>query len=242
MRPASPTHVIELYERLHGALGHRHWWPADSPFEVVVGAVLTQNTSWRNVERALVGLKQALPGGLSPQGILDLSQERLVELLHPAGYYNVKAKRLRSVAYHLVERWQGRPETMAEEVAGGRTTLSAIRQELRAVHGIGEETADSILLYAAGLPSFVCDAYTRRIVARIGWLPDKASYADLQRLFVDSLPLDVALFNDYHAQIVRLGSQFCRPRDPRCDECPARPLCAYGRTAPAHRTPGPAGP
>ncbi len=221
---------MQLYELLHDALGHRGWWPASTRLEVVVGAVLTQNTAWRNVERALAGLAEALPDGLSCTGILALTDDRMAELLRPSGYYNVKSRRLRAVVSHVQDRWAGRPEAMAEAVSRGETSVDAIRAELLAVHGIGEETADSILLYAVDLPSFVCDAYTRRILARVGWLPDGAAYGTMRRLFTQSLPLDSALFNDYHAQIVRLGSQFCRPRDPRCDACPARPLCAHGRS------------
>lgn len=234
MATAHRAVLVDLYDRLLQAGGHRQWWPASTRFEVIVGAVLTQNTSWRNVEKALVRLESGLPDGLVPAAVLALSNDGLADLIRPAGYYNVKAKRLRAVVRHFVDRWGGRAEAMAEAVGQGRCSVEEIRDEWLTVHGVGEETADSILLYAAGLPVFVCDAYTRRTMSRIGLLPDGASYPQMRRLFTDHLPLDTALFNDYHAQIVRLGSSFCRPRDPRCGICPVQPVCAFGRLEVSH--------
>ena len=229
--PAPPPRksLLDIYSRLREAFGHQGWWPASSALEVVVGAVLTQNTSWRNVEKALRRLHQASPTGLDAADILRMPEADLADLIRPAGYFNVKARRLRAVMVYLSKTWDGRPEAMGEAVTRGERELDALRRELLAVHGVGEETADSILLYAAGLPTFVCDAYTRRVFTRLGRLPEGDRYETMRRMFMDELPLDAGLFNDYHAQIVRLGGSHCRPRDPECGTCPLRPCCDHGR-------------
>jgi endonuclease-3 related protein len=198
--------------------GPQHWWPGETPFEVMVGAVLTQNTAWGNVEKAIAGLKRA--GALSCRAILDLSDAALAELIRPAGYFNVKARRLKALCGFLMERGVAEaPERLAAQA-----TPAELRRSLLGVHGIGEETADSILLYALNLPRFVVDAYTRRAFGRLGLLDGGESYAEIQRLFETELPADIGLYNEYHALIVRLGKEHCRPK-PRCTDCPLNTIC-----------------
>jgi len=205
-----------VYERLHGAFGPAGWWPGDSPFEVCVGAILVQNTAWANVERTLDGLKKRRL--LSFRALHRLSDARLAPLLRSSGTFRVKARRLRALLDFLSWEYGGRAEAMRSEDPSG------VRRKLLAVPGIGPETADSILLYAAGHPSFVVDAYTRRVFTRLGLLRGDESYSDVQRLFEEHLRRDATLYNDYHAQIVRLGKDFCRSR-PRCPECPLADMC-----------------
>ncbi|MCX7673834.1 MAG: endonuclease III domain-containing protein [Thiobacillaceae bacterium] len=209
---------LTVYHRLYAAYGPQHWWPGETPFEVMVGAVLTQNTAWTNVERAIAQLKSA--GALSCHAILALTAEALAELIRPAGYFNVKARRLKALCALLAEAG------VAEDPGQLRATapLPELRRRLLAVHGVGEETADSILLYALGLPVFVVDAYTRRIFTRLGLIAGSESYGRIQQAFESALPREVALYNEYHALIVHLGKAVCRPR-PRCGECPLQALC-----------------
>ncbi len=184
----------------------------------MVGAVLTQNTAWSNVEKAIANLKAA--GELDCRHLLGLADADLAARIRPAGYFNVKTKRLKALCRFLDQRGVAdAPERLA-----GQGSQEDLRHDLLAVHGIGEETADSILLYALGLPSFVVDAYTRRAFALLGLLTGAESYADIQRLFEAALPRDVSLYNEYHALIVRLGKEHCRPR-PRCANCPLNTIC-----------------
>jgi endonuclease-3 related protein len=203
--------LTAIYDSLLAAYGPQHWWPASTPFEVMVGAILTQNAAWSNVERAIANLKRARK--LNPRAILALSVRELQRLIKPSGFFRVKAKRLRSFVDYFVTRYQGSIARMRRE------PLERLRSELLQVHGIGPETADSILLYAMDKPSFVIDAYTRRILERHGLTTRKAGYEDLRSMFENSLPHRVRLFNEYHALFVRLAKTHCRPK-PRCDGCP----------------------
>ena len=203
--------LFALYQALRAHFGHRHWWPGDTPWEITVGAVLTQNTNWRNVERAIAALQAR--GVLDPAAIQALPLDELAALIRPAGYFNVKARRL-----HAVAQWFRQHATAASDPT---SDLTAARTTLLAVHGVGPETADSILLYACGRPTFVVDAYTRRVVTRHRLLPARATYAEIQAWFTRALPADVPLYNDYHAQLVEVGKHYCRPQ-PRCAECPLR--------------------
>ena len=200
----------DVYDRLRAHRGHQDWWPGDTPFEVAVGAVLTQNTSWTQVERAIAALKVA--GALGPDALLALPEERLAALIRPAGYFNVKARRLRALVQFLVDDVGGDPAGLATG------DLASRREQLLAVPGVGRETADSILLYAAGRPIFVIDAYTRRLFGRLGAVDPAADYDRLRAVVEAALPPDAALFNDFHAQIVAHGKDTCRSR-PRCDQC-----------------------
>jgi endonuclease-3 related protein len=213
--------VLErVYERLRAAFGHAGWWPGDSPLEVCVGAILVQNTAWANVERTLAGLKRK--GLLSFRALDGLSEGHLAPLLRSSGTFRVKARRLKAFLDFLSSEYRGRVVAMRSEEP------SELRRKLLGVPGIGPETADSIVLYAAGHPSFVVDAYTRRVFTRLGLLGGGEPYAEIQRLFEQGLPRDAALYNDYHAQIVRLGKDFCRAR-PRCPACPLCDMCPTAR-------------
>jgi endonuclease-3 related protein len=208
--------VAEVYDRLLAHRGSAGWWPGESPFEVCIGAILVQNAAWANVEKALDRLRAA--GRLSYEGLAGLAVADLAELIRPAGCPTVKARRLAAFVAWLGRSCGGRVEAMAAR------DPRALRAELLGVHGIGRETADSIVLYAAGLPLFVIDAYTRRVFARLGLVRGDEPYDALQRFFMDELPADAPLFNEYHAQIVMLAKDVCRPR-PRCLRCPLSSLC-----------------
>ncbi|RNC68005.1 MAG: endonuclease III domain-containing protein [Desulfuromonadales bacterium] len=217
------AYLLEIFDILHAAYGPRHWWPADTPFEVCVGAILTQNTNWGNVEKAITNLKRE--GLLSPEALRDVPVERLAEVIRPAGYYNVKSVRLKDFVTYLGDRYGGSLERMfARE-------WPELREELLGVRGIGRETADSILLYAGGQPSFVVDAYTKRLFAALGLVADKADYEEVRALFMKNLPSEVSLFNEYHALIVEHGKHHCRKR-PRCAGCGLHLFCrAHGDAA-----------
>jgi len=202
----------EVYERLLTAFGPQKWWPGDSPFEIIVGAVLVQNTAWRNVERAIENLRDA--DVMQPRALYTLPEQELAELIRPAGYYQVKARRLRNLLRLVVERYDGSLDAMF------RTDMETLREELLAVSGIGPETADAILLYAGSLPTFVVDTYTHRVLARHGWIGYDAGYHDIKDHFESSLPADAALYNEYHALMVRLGKDYCRKSGPKCEACP----------------------
>jgi len=201
-----------IFKILYDHYGPQYWWPAETPFEVMVGAVLTQNTNWRNVEKAINNLKRA--GALSsPKKILSMPERKLAALIRPAGYFNIKAKRLKSmVGFYVSTLGVGRK-------IAGRLKTKRFRDELLSVNGIGPETADSILLYSFGRRVFVVDAYTRRIFSRHGYFASDLGYEHIRRLFEESLPPDAKLYNEYHALIVRLGKDFCRTV-PKCELCP----------------------
>jgi endonuclease-3 related protein len=214
--------LLKIFDTLLAAYGPRFWWPAESSFEVCVGAILTQNTNWGNVEKAIANLKRE--GYLSPQGLQDIPSERLAELIRPAGYFNVKSARLKDFIGWLFSEHGG----SLEEMFSG--DWRELRLELLKVRGIGPETCDSILLYAGHKPSFVVDAYTKRLFSRLDLISLKASYDEVRGLFMASLPADVELFNEYHALIVEHCKERCRTR-PLCGECPLRFRCEYYRQA-----------
>ncbi|MBW2475244.1 MAG: endonuclease III domain-containing protein [Deltaproteobacteria bacterium] len=218
-RPDSLIRFIR--QRLDEHFGPLDWWPADSPFEVAVGAILTQNTAWTNVEYAIGNLKHA--GVLDPEGLAGLASEKLEGLIRPAGFFRQKACRLQNLARHLVTDWRGDITALCSG------PLASARGRLLALAGIGPETADSILLYAAARPSFVVDAYTRRIFQRIGLLQGNESYDEIRRLFMQHLPEKVTLYNQYHAQIVQLAKTCCRKKSPLCRACPLHQACLHGR-------------
>ena len=206
------TTLTEVYQRLFDAFGPQHWWPATSPFEVVIGAVLVQNTNWQNVKKAIENLRRA--DLLQAHVLLAVAPEELEELVRPAGYFRIKARRLRSLLEFLVGQYDGSLEAMFA------TDPCTLREELLAVHGVGPETADSILLYAGGLPVFVVDTYTHRVFARHGWIGFDADYHMIQDHFQSGLPEDVKLYNEYHALLVYLGKHYCRKKKPQCEQCP----------------------
>lgn len=200
-----------LYKRF----GPQDWWPGDTPFEIIIGAILTQNTNWTNVEKAIANLKKARV--LSPDKLHKLNITKLAGLIRPAGYFNIKAARLKNFINWLFENYSGKLKNL-ESVPTER-----LRRELLSVKGVGTETADSILLYAFERPVFVVDAYTARICSRHHLIDFDADYHQIQQIFENNLPADVQLFNEYHALFVRSGKDFCRPT-PRCNDCPLNHL------------------
>jgi endonuclease-3 related protein len=208
------------YDALFAGFGPQHWWPGRTPFEIVVGAILTQNTSWTNVELAIRNLRrEAL---LTPRAIEAVRLGHLAALIRSSGYFRQKARKLKAFVRFLHSEYRGSLKTMF------RTSTELLRQQLLGVHGIGPETADSILLYAGKHRVFVVDAYSRRILER-HWLADsKDSYEHLRQLFERSLPADVPLYNEFHALIVRAGKDYCRAGNPRCAECPLHPFLPAG--------------
>jgi endonuclease-3 related protein len=209
-----------IYEALYRHYGPQRWWPAEEPFEVVVGAILTQNTAWVNVEKAIANLKRA--GVLHPAGLQAIEPEALAELVRPSGYYNQKARKIKAFVAHLSERYGG-------DLAGlFARPLPELRAELLGLFGIGPETADSIILYAAEKPIFVIDTYTRRVFGHLGFAEADASYEDFQRLFMAHLPHDVRLFNEYHGLLVHHAKYVCAKK-PRCAGCVLAGCCGEGR-------------
>lgn len=212
--------LIQIYKKLLGTYGSQSWWPANTPFEVMLGAILTQNTNWSNVEKAMAGLKEACD--MTPANLLALPEERLRKAIRPSGYYRQKADRLRTLCRFLIEDHNGAMTLM------GRTSIQELRQQFLDLAGIGPETADSILLYACDLPVFVVDAYTVRLFSRLGLCEDKAKYDKVQALFMDNLDPDVQMFNEYHALIVLHCKLMCKTKVPLCNECSLRDFCRYG--------------
>ncbi len=203
--------LMTFYETLLEAYGPQRWWPGETRTEIAVGAILTQNTNWQNVERAIDRLRQA--GCLDWRSLHEIDEPGLAELIRPAGYYNLKARRLKNLVRWLWSAHDGRFDDLAD------MPMEQVRSELLAINGIGPETADSIVLYALEMPSFVVDAYTARVARRHGLVDGAIEYHELKALFEDNLPADVALFNEYHALIVAVGKAHCKPRA-RCDGCP----------------------
>lgn len=219
-RPPLAEFLAEVYRRLYDAYGPQGWWPGDGPFEVIVGAILTQSTAWTNVEKALAAMKAA--GCWSFEAIAALPEPELASIIRSSGYYNAKARKLQAFAVHVLARG-GMDRLFAQDVP-------SLRAELLSIHGIGEETADDIIVYAAGMPSFVIDSYTRRIVDRMELaLPLRNSvYGSHQALFQDNLPSDTSLFNEFHALLDHHAKVTCVKRGPRCPGCCLVDLCPTG--------------
>ena len=219
--PADPTaaRLMRIFDRLFERYGERYWWPADTPFEVCVGAILTQNTNWLNVEKAIGNLRRE--SVLSLEALLAIDQETLAGLIRPSGFYNLKSVRLKA----FIDWLAGNYGDLDRMFQGDWRKL---RVELLAVPGIGRETCDCILLYAGGKPSFVVDAYTRRLFSRIGLVAERDGYEKVRTLFMDALPDDPALFNEYHALIVEQCKRHCRKR-PLCTGCPLQSICLFAQ-------------
>ena len=210
---------MQIYTRLEEEYGPQHWWPGETRFEVMVGAILTQSAAWANVEKCITNLKAE--NMLSPQALREIPLERLAQLVHPSGYFNAKAAKIKAFVNWLGERYDDDLDRLfAADIAD-------LRNQLLSVHGIGEETADSIILYAGYKPIFVIDAYTRRIVERLGLGPSEKSYAAYQAIFMMHLPEDERLFNEYHALFVRHGKERCKKKSLLCEGCCLGALCAF---------------
>lgn len=220
MTAYSRPELLNIFELMAGYYGPLSWWPAESAFEVCIGAILTQNTAWTNVEKAIAELKAAAV--LDPVTLHRISHAELAELIRASGFFNIKSKRIKAFVELLASRYSGSLERM---FAG---KWQALRTELLQVNGIGPETCDAILLYAGHKPSFVVDNYTRRLFQRLGMIEGDESYEEIRSLFMDNLAEDVAVFNEYHALIVEHCKQFCRKK-PLCKNCPLRGACVYGQ-------------
>ncbi len=212
-RVLKASELPRVYRTLRAKFGSQDWWPGDTPFEVMVGAILTQNAAWINVEKAIRNLKTER--ALTPRVMQKLPLKKLARLIRPAGYFNVKAGRLKHFLSFFFEEYGGSIKRMARE------DDAMLREKLLGVKGVGPETADSILLYALNKPFFVIDTYTKRIFSRHRLHPWKKQYGDWQGVFTRALPIKTSLYNDYHAQIVALGKHFCKTR-PQCEDCPLR--------------------
>ena len=208
--------LLKIYHHLMACYGPQHWWPAQEPFEIIVGAILTQSAAWGNVEKAIANLKSSRV--LSPETLRRLSLSELAILIYPCGYYNAKALKLKSFAGWLGQHYN---DNLDELFA---SNVDHLRQQLLSIHGVGEETADSIILYAANRPIFVIDSYTRRIIDRLGLSPSSNGYAAYQTLFMCNLPPDIKLFNEYHALLVCLAKNVCR-KQPLCQQCCLNNIC-----------------
>lgn len=212
--PERRTLLMNMFQSMLAELGPSHWWPGEGGFEVMVGAVLTQNTNWGNVEKALENLRRY--GLLSPERLLSVDVAQLAEFIRPAGYYRLKAGRLNNLLRFFREECKLRLECLEA------MDMDELREKLLGVKGVGPETADSILLYALNMPSFVVDTYTMRIMNRHGLVPEDADYHELRDYFMDVLPGDAAMYNEFHALIVRTAKEWCKKKNPCCDDCPLR--------------------
>lgn len=204
--------IERIYNLLYQEYGPQGWWPADTALECILGAILTQNTSWKNVEKALQNLKNL--NLISADKLRLITQDELAELIRPSGYYNQKALKIKNFLRFLYDNYDGKIELLQNE----DTTL--LRDKLLGIKGIGPETADSIILYCAGKPIFVIDAYTYRIFSRHGIVPEQTNYHEMQELFMDALASDANMFNEYHALIVKVGKEHCKKQNPLCVGCP----------------------
>ncbi|MCJ2163877.1 MULTISPECIES: endonuclease III domain-containing protein [unclassified Pseudodesulfovibrio] len=208
--------LMDMFETMKTALGPSHWWPGDTPFEISIGAILTQNTNWQNVEKAIANLKAN--DLLDAEAMHGLDMTELAELIRPAGYYNIKARRI----HHFLEFL--RNEVDFDLPALKKHSLYDLRPKVLNINGIGPETADCILLYALGFPTFVVDTYTARLMGRHGLAYEDIDYHGLQTIFMDALPEDVALYNEYHALVVRVGANWCKKKAGLCETCPLQPF------------------
>ena len=215
--------LMEVYHRLYAAYGPQHWWPGDSPFEVIAGAILTQSAAWTNVETALANMRAA--GCWSFEAVHQLPEPDLAQLVRSSGYFNAKARKLKAFAAHVAVNYQGDLARLLSKPA------APLREELLSIHGIGDETADDIMVYAAEKPSFVIDTYTRRIMDRMEMTPDvpRPKYGDYQAVFHGNLPPDTQLFNEFHALWDRHAKESCA-KTPRCEGCCLSDICPTGQS------------
>ena len=209
--------LLQIFDLMYSKCGPRHWWPAETRLEVIVGAILTQFVSWKNVTAAIDNLKNE--NILSVEGICGADIEKLESLIRCTRFYKQKAKKLKSFCFHLKDKYGGSLDRMFDQ------DVESLRNELLSLYGIGEETADCIILYAAYKPIFVVDAYTRRIFSRLGLVEENASYKEIQMFFMENLDKDVRLYNEYHAQIDGIGNNYCSSKSPKCAECPLNTVC-----------------
>jgi endonuclease-3 related protein len=218
--------LIDLYDKLLKHFGEQGWWPAETEFEVIVGAILTQASSWSNVEKAIRNLKAE--NRLSPRALLQVDEGELKEFIRPVGYYNAKARKLKTFVGFLYVNYDGDLGKLFSQ------DLMGLRAELLSLWGVGEETADSIILYAANKPTFVVDAYTKRILSRMGLADEDTTYLDLKSFFELQLPVDVRLYKEFHALLVELGKNYCKAK-PVCSGCPLMDFCVEWKNSSGKR-------
>ncbi len=211
------TVLTDIFNKLFDAFGPQYWWPAQNDFEVAIGAILTQSVSWKNVEKAIFNLKSA--DMLSIDGILEADDKNLAELIKSTRFYNQKAAKLKNFCRHIKNKYAGDIYMLFDN------DVMTMRRELLTIKGLGPETVDSIILYSAKKPIFVVDAYTKRIFSRIGYFDENTDYKDMQDFFMEHLPEDTQLFNEYHALIVKLGKDYCLNKRPKCESCPLITIC-----------------
>ncbi|WP_045215482.1 endonuclease III domain-containing protein [Desulfonatronovibrio magnus] len=204
--------LLEMYQAMYDKLGPSNWWPGETPFEVAVGAILTQNTNWKNVEKAILNLKSRQM--LEPDKMFFMTDETMASLIRPAGYFRIKTRRLKNFLLFLHNEC-GLNISVLEKY-----NVDAVREKLLLVKGIGPETADSIILYALNKPSFVVDTYTQRLLNRHGIIHEDAGYDEIREMFMSNLPEDTYLYNEYHALLVRVAKKWCRKKQPQCADCP----------------------
>lgn len=212
--------ILNIYHRLFDEYGPQYWWPGDSKLEIIVGAILTQGTLWENAEKAVSNLRHE--SKLDIASLHDMTDGEMARLLHPSVYFNVKTRKVKAFVWHILDKYHGDLDLFLSSDAGN------LRRELLGIYGIGEETADDIVLYAAGKPSFVIDEYTRRILIRIGIYPDKETYSGYQDLFIERLPSDANLFGEFHALLDEHASNKCLKVKPICDTCCLMEICSTG--------------
>ncbi|MFC1872302.1 endonuclease III domain-containing protein [Chloroflexota bacterium] len=218
MNSALNTRLTNIFQLLLARFGPQNWWPAETPFEIIIGAILTQSTGWTSVEKAIANLKEA--GCLAPSALRATSHDELAIIIRPSGYFNAKSTKLQAFCNWLLDNYADNLKNLLAQ------DTPELRHQLLSIYGIGEETADSIILYAAYKPVFVIDSYTKKICSRLGIVPKNDSYQAWQKIFMDSLPHDTTIFNEYHALLVRLGKDFCRKK-PACESCALNDLCRY---------------
>lgn len=211
--------LTDIYQNMFKFFGPRDWWPGETKFEICVGAILTQSVSWKNVAKAIGNLKNA--GLLDIYAMYEAPSEEIEQCIVPTLYFRMKARKLKAFVIHVVENYNGNLQLLFEK------PLAELRPELLGIYGIGQETADSIILYAAEKPIFVVDAYTKRIFSRIGLFPENITYQQMQKYFMDRLEPDVPFYNEYHALIVGVGNSFCGNKKPKCGQCPLIIFCKH---------------
>ncbi len=216
MRRGGGNMYLDAYQLLYSHFGPQGWWPGETPLEIMVGAVLTQNTNWTNVTKAIDNLRQG--GMLGYPQLLEMSLDLLAEYIQPSGYFNLKAKRLHNLLKMIENLYDGNLDHFSND------DVVSARENLLNVKGVGPETADSILLYACVQPIFVIDTYTHRVFSRHNLVEEETDYHTMQTVFMDHLPEDVQLFNEFHALIVRVAKQFCKKTNQLCEQCPLQGL------------------
>jgi len=228
MSESLKLNLLNVYERLFHSYGPQHWWPGDGAFEVIIGAILTQGVGWLGADKSITNLKSQ--GLMEPSALRTEDQAKIANLIRPSIYFNRKAQKIKSFVHHLGEYYNDDLDSLLEK------DTQNLRHELLSIYGIGEETADDIVLYAANKPIFVIDTYTRRVLNRLSIIPNQDTYSSYQAIFMDNLPHNPTLFNEFHALLDRHAAETCRKNRPKCKECSLLDICPYGIRITAEQT------